>query len=222
MADLISATEFDAADGLQDWRFILGGIEGWFNAGSFDGATSFAHRIARAANDANHHPDIDIRYPARVFVCLTTHAAGGLTNLDLELARTISAIATDSGASSEPLSKSRIEIAIDAVNIDAVRPFWQAVLGYEPRAPDEAPFYDISDPHRVGPAFWFQQMAEPRTERNRFHIDVMVPHDQAESRIAAALAAGGRLVSDKRAKAFWVLADVEGNEACVCTWQDRD
>ena len=41
-------------------------------------------------------------------------------------------------------------------------------------------------------------------------------------RIERALAAGGRLVSDSRAPAFWILADPEGNEACVCTWQGRD
>jgi hypothetical protein len=40
--------------------------------------------------------------------------------------------------------------------------------------------------------------------------------------ISAALAAGGTLLSDSAAPAFWVLADPEGNEACVCTWQGRD
>jgi 4a-hydroxytetrahydrobiopterin dehydratase len=64
-------------------------------------------------------------------------------------------------------------------------------------------------------------MDAPRPQRNRIHIDVTVPHDQAEARVAAALAAGGTLLSDTRAPAFWVLADPEGNEACVCTWQAR-
>jgi len=53
-------------------------------------------------------------------------------------------------------------------------------------------------------------------------IDATVPHDDAVARVEAALAAGGRLVSDDRARAFWILADVEGNEVCVCTWQDRE
>ena len=38
----------------------------------------------------------------------------------------------------------------------------------------------------------------------------------------AALGAGGRLVDDSFARSFWVLADAEGNEVCVCTWTDRD
>lgn len=65
-------------------------------------------------------------------------------------------------------------------------------------------------------------MDPPRTDRNRIHLDLTVPHDVAEQRVADALAAGGRLVSDDRARAFWVLADADGNEVCVCTWQDRD
>ena len=71
-------------------------------------------------------------------------------------------------------------------------------------------------------AIWFQQMDEPRTQRNRIHFDIIVGHDEAAGRIEAALAAGGHLVSDSAAPAFWILADVEGNEVCVCTWQGRD
>jgi 4a-hydroxytetrahydrobiopterin dehydratase len=80
----------------------------------------------------------------------------------------------------------------------------------------------VVDPHRIGPGLWFQQMDAPRPQRNRIHIDIDVPHDVAEQRVAAALAAGGTLLTDEYARAFWVLADPEGNEACICTWQDRD
>ena len=44
---------------------------------------------------------------------------------------------------------------------------------------------------------------------------------EAEARIAAALAAGGTLVSDAEAPSFWVLADPDGNRVCLCTWQQR-
>jgi 4a-hydroxytetrahydrobiopterin dehydratase len=59
-------------------------------------------------------------------------------------------------------------------------------------------------------------------QRNRIHVDVWVPHDQAEARVAAAIAAGGHLVTDEHAPSWWVLADAEGNEACVATWTSRD
>jgi len=52
--------------------------------------------------------------------------------------------------------------------------------------------------------------------------DVSVPHDQAEARVAAAIAAGGHAVTDQHAPAWWTLADAEGNEADVATWIGRD
>ena len=62
----------------------------------------------------------------------------------------------------------------------------------------------------------------PRPQRNRLHFDVWVPHDEARRRIEATVTAGGKLINDAEAPAFWVLADPEGNEACVTTWQGRD
>ena len=58
--------------------------------------------------------------------------------------------------------------------------------------------------------------------RSRFHYDVRVAHDTVQDRVAAAVAAGGTLVSDASAPAFWVLADPQGNKACLTTWQGRD
>jgi 4a-hydroxytetrahydrobiopterin dehydratase len=49
-----------------------------------------------------------------------------------------------------------------------------------------------------------------------------VPHDVAEARVAAAVAAGGRVVFDRFAPAWWTLADPEGNEVDIATWQNRD
>jgi 4a-hydroxytetrahydrobiopterin dehydratase len=115
-----------------------------------------------------------------------------------------------------------LEIAIDAIDIPAIRPFWKAVLGYADEPGRGGPSDALIDPLGQGPAVWFQQMDEPRPQRNRIHFDVSVPHDEAHQRIEATLAAGGRLLSDAEAPAFWVLADPEGNEACITTWQGRD
>jgi 4a-hydroxytetrahydrobiopterin dehydratase len=95
----------------------------------------------------------------------------------------------------------------------------QAIGGLAGR--DDSP-EDLVDPYRRGLSLWFQGMDAPRPQRNRLHVDVWVPHDRAEERVAAALAAGGRLVSDAQAPAWWVLADPEGNEVCVATWRARD
>lgn len=221
MPATLTATQFDQRD-RPDWRFLLGAIEATFTLGSFQQAADLVGRIAAAADEANHHPDVDLRPPDTVHVVLTTHDAYGVTEADVDLAATISRLAADLATPGPPSALSRIEVAIDVMDGGAVLPFWRAVLGYENGEvrPDMG-VVDIVDPRGVGPAFWFQQMDEPRTQRNRIHIDVAVPHDVAEERIAAALAAGGHMVSDEAARSFWILADPEGNEACVCTWQDR-
>lgn len=211
----ISADEFDSLEGLGDWRFGLQAIHATFLAGSFPAGTAFVSAIGDAAEAAGHHPDIDVRYPGRVHVVLTTHATGGLTTRDTELATAISALAAEAGITAEPLRAQSVEFAIDTLDADRIRPFWKAVLGYDEMGGS------LVDPLRIGPPLWFQQMDEPRTERSRFHVDVTVPHDIARARVDAALAAGGRLVTDQYARSWWVLADADGNEACICTWQDR-
>ncbi len=142
---------------------------------------------------------------------------GGITVRDTRLANALSDLAGRWGAVVEPASLTELEIAIDTMDLQVIRPFWKAVLGYQEDGDDA-----LADPRLLGPAVWFQQLAEPRPVRNRIHLDVTVAHDEAEARIAAALAAGGRLVSDEEAPSFWILADADGNEACICTWQGRD
>jgi len=134
-------------------------------------------------------------------------------------ARLVHAIGELAGLA-DPSAVQTVEVTIDALVGPEVMPFWRAVLGYEYRG--DSPDEDLVDPHGRGASFWFQQMDAPRPQRNRIHIDVWVPHDQAEARIAAAIAAGGHLVTDQHAPSWWVLADAEGNEACVATWMSRD
>lgn len=216
MEEKLTSTQVSKSRGLRDWRVLLRALQTSFRTGSMAKGVEFAARIGAAADQANHHPDVTITYP-RVHVLLTTHEVNGLSTRDVDLARTISAIAVELGLTGEPAAVAQLEIAIDALDIPAVKLFWEAVLGYKPDGE-----VDSIDPYGRAPGFWFQQMDAPRPQRNRIHIDVTVPHDVAEQRIAAALAAGGTLVSDKDAPAWWVLADPEGNEACISTWQGRD
>jgi 4a-hydroxytetrahydrobiopterin dehydratase len=185
---------------LPDWRLLLNRLHATYRAPDFAAAAAFASQIPEA--------DVDLRPPGLVHISVPKD--------DAAAANTIATLADAAGLIAEPFTATATEVAIDAMDIPKVKPFWKAVLGYADDG-DVA----LVDPNRVGPAFWFQQMDEPRTERNRFHIDVTVPHDVAEVRIEQALAAGGTLVTDRYAKSFWVLADAEGNEACICTWQDR-
>ena len=231
MAERVSPSELATREELADWRVLLDTLDATFDAGSFVAAASFAREVAAAAEAAGHHPDIDLRHPGLVHVVLTTHrfesapgvVSHGLTTADVGLARTISSLAAVQGYPARPHLARSVEIGIDALDIDAVRPFWKAVLAYVDVPPSgaEGQVIALVDPRRLGPLVWFQQMDAPRPQRNRVHLDITVPHDLAESRVAAALAAGGRLVTAEYARSWWVLADAEGNEACVCTWQDR-
>jgi pterin-4a-carbinolamine dehydratase len=221
----------EASETVQDfgWRFLLGSLRTSVPVGSLAQAISLAaDAVAVCGDDADHHLRIDAR-PDRVVFTLQSVERAAVTTRDAELALLISAAADRSGlpaqpeiATEAPRSVQVLEIAIDALDIAGIRPFWRAVLGYTGEAGAEGPEDPLVDPVGQGPAVWFQQMDEPRPQRNRIHFDICVPHDEAPRRIEAALAAGGRLVSATRAPAFVVLADLEGNEVCVTTWQGRD
>lgn len=209
--------------GLADWRVVRQGAQANFRCGSYSAAGQLAADVALLCEEHGHHVALDIRYPDLLHVTTSTHHVGGLSPKDEGLARAVSDLAASRGHRPEPSTSTSLEVAIDALDIAALLPFWRAVLAYEPETmPDGSADDSIVDPRGVGPSVWFQQMDEPRPQRNRIHLDVVVPHDEAEARVAAALDAGGHLVSDDAARAFWVLADAEGNEACVCTWQDRE
>jgi 4a-hydroxytetrahydrobiopterin dehydratase len=213
MGDRISGRQFLDSDGVDDWRVIWGG--GWacafFRTSSYREALSLVAAIGNLATDADRRPDVDLR-PDGVTVRLYSGEWEGLTTGDAEIARQISEAARAFGAEAEPRSVQHVQVAIDAMVIPAVLPFWRAVLGYH-----EVGEEDLFDDRRRGPSFWFQQMDAPRAERGRIHVDVYVPHDEAERRLAAAVAAGGRIVRDNGPE-WWTLADAEGNEADLAIW----
>ncbi len=214
MADQITGEQFDESAGVTDWRAVWAGGTAcaYFRTGSFGSGAALVQAITELSGIANHHVDVDLR-PEGITVRLSTYQPGGLTNDDVELAREISAAARKCGLRADPSAVQHVQVAIDALVPAEVRPFWRAVLGYQ-----EVGEEDLLDPLRRGPSFWFQQMDAPRPQRNRIHIDIYVPRDQAEARIAAALAAGGHVVSDAHAPDWWTLADAEGNEADLAIW----
>ncbi len=210
------------------WRYLLGVLRTNVPVPSLAQAAEVGAKIAAACDVGGNRLLLDARGD-RLVLTLQNPAASSVTAYEADLARRITAIVTQLGFRLDPgvgrakgRSVQMLEIAIDAVDIAAIRPFWRAVLGYGDEPGRTGPTDPIVDPVGQGPAVWFQQMDEPRPQRNRIHLDISVPHDVARRRIQSALAAGGSLVSYAKAPAFWVLADAEGNEACVTTWQGRD
>jgi 4a-hydroxytetrahydrobiopterin dehydratase len=144
-----------------------------------------------------------------------------MSQLDVELARGITAAARGLGLRGDPSAVQIVTVIPGWTDPAAIMPFWQAILGYEPRpdSPDE----DLIDPRDRGPAFWFEPMDEPRADGGgAIHLAVWVPPEQAVARVSAAMAAGGHLVRDTFAPAWWTLADAAGNEADVATTSGRD
>jgi 4a-hydroxytetrahydrobiopterin dehydratase len=154
-----------------------------------------------------------------LITCTADHY--GMSQRDVDLARQISSVAREHGASADPSAVQSLLIIPGAPVVADVMPFWRAVLGYQPRA--DSPDEDLVDPVGRGAAFWFESMAEPRSDGGgAIHVAVWVPHEQGEARVAAALAAGGRMVRDDFAPAWWTLADAAGNEVDVATTMSRD
>lgn len=202
---------------LDDWRRLAQALHARYLTGDFVTGLAFVTAIGEAAEQANHHPDVTLTYP-HVDVKLLSHDAGAITQRDVDLARRISEIAREQGITADPHAVTEIELALDTADTAALGPFWAALLTGSTASVDGD---DVVDPAGRVPLLWFQHTDAHETPRQRFHIDLWVPHDVAEERIAAAVAAGGRVVDDSNAPSFVVVADPEGNRACVCTCLDR-
>ena len=208
----------EVGNGLGDWRPLFGLLAARFATGDFSTGAAMVARIAEVADAMDHHPDVDLRY-GLVEVRTWSHDVGGITRRDLRLARAISSIAAELEADARPAALQSVEWALDTWNLSEVKPFWAAVLGLR-EADDEA-----VDPGGRWPSVWFQPTEQRASHvgehRQRWHADVRVPPEVVEERIEAVLEAGGRLVSDAEAPAFWVLEDAQGNRACLTTWLGR-
>jgi 4a-hydroxytetrahydrobiopterin dehydratase len=94
--ETITADQFRAESGVDDWRPGEDGAIAEFRTGTFATGARFFASIAELAEVANHHPDVTVTYPS-VRVTLITHSAGGLTRKDVALARQISTAARQLG-----------------------------------------------------------------------------------------------------------------------------
>ncbi len=203
---------------LPDWRMLLDALHARFAVDDYGTGLELVAQIGAAAEQQDHHPDLDLRH-RHLSVRVSSHDTGGVTERDVRLARTISDLAGRLGAVARPTALQVLELALDTPDRAAVMPFWQALLALRasPGAEDQ-----LDDPDGVLPTLWFQQ-SEPHPEpHQRWHLDLRLPPEVVPGRIAAALAAGGTLVTEQHAPAFWVLADPQGNRACLTTWQGRD
>jgi len=217
VTDYIAPKDFQQQPGVHEWPLTSEGAVAFYRTGSFAESAKFAQAIAELPGVEDHRPAVDIRNDG-VTVRLITYTDDyfGPSQRDLELARQISEVAARLGLSADPSAVQSVLVIPGAPNIAEVMPFWQAILGYEPRR--DSPSEDLVDPRDRGPAFWFEQMDEPRGDGGgAIHLAIWLPFEEAQKRIDAALAAGGHLVRDEFAPSWWTLADKYGNEADIAT-----
>jgi 4a-hydroxytetrahydrobiopterin dehydratase len=221
MTDYISPKQFHDSEGVEDWRVLGDGACAYFRTRSFAGGARLVQAISELPGVDDHHPDVDLRHDGVTVRLITvTGDYFGMSQRDVKVAHQISAAARELGLPADASAVQSLLVIPGAPDRAKVMPFWRAVLGYEPRhdSPDE----DLVDPRSRGPAFWLEQMNEPRPDGGgSIHVAIWVPYEQAEARIAAALAAGGRMVRDEFAPSWWTLADAWGNEADIATTMGR-
>jgi 4a-hydroxytetrahydrobiopterin dehydratase len=217
-----------AAD-LADWRKLGQGLHARFTIDGFAAGARFVGTIAETSRAAGHQPEIrmgdrfvDVKLISHDAVYRddegTEHQVSWVTQRDIDLARRVSQIAADLGIAARPEEIAAIELALDTADPARLAPVWAALL----TGGDEGLGFgtigdDVRDVTGRVPILWFQDTDPHETPRQRFHIDVWVPHELADQRIAAAVAAGGTIVDDSQAPACVVIADPDGNKACVCT-----
>ncbi len=195
-----------------DWAVLHGGATATYAAGSLRGAATLAAAVADIAGleDAGALLTLGDRR-------LTVRLTRGLFMIEphhLELARQVSSVAREHGATADRTAVHEVQVAVAARRDEMAPAFWRAVLGYDAIRDDNG-----CDPLGHGSTVWLQELDPAKPLRHALHIDVSVPRDQAASRLAAALAAGGRLVGAEPDD-MWILADPAGNKVCLCVWPD--
>ena len=205
--------DFLAAESVGDWVVLHGGPTVVFRMASLADAARLALAIVERVPGLERSAALTLTAD-RVAVRLTREM-WVLEREHVELARAVSAVAKDLGAVADRAAVQEVQIAIaakpDAIDVD----FWRAVLGYAAKAPDNA-----IDPLGHGSTVWMQDLDAAKPLRHAMHIDVSVAKEHAEARLAAALAAGGRIVDASNAPGSWILADRSGNKVCIAAWPD--
>jgi 4a-hydroxytetrahydrobiopterin dehydratase len=205
--------DFLAAEGLEDWVVLHGGPTAVYRTTSLAEAASLANAIAQIPGLNGTRAQLNV-----VSERLTVRLTREVWNIESEhiaLARDISKVAASHGAVAEPHQVQEVQIAIaakpDAIDLG----FWRAVLGYEPMLEDNA-----IDPLGNSSVIWMQELEASKDLQHAMHLDVSVAKENAQMRVVAAIDAGGVLIDDSHAPAWWTLSDRSGNKVCIVSWPD--
>ena len=225
--DMLRGEQIAAAD-LTDWRKLAQGLHARYLVDDFGAGARFVVAVGEAGDALGHHPRVSIG-DGHVDLELvsddaiyrdddgTEYVVEWVTQQDVDLARRITEIAADHGATADPASVGEVELGLDTGRSATIAPVWAALLtGSAESQGRGSPSDEIRDATGRVPNLWFGDADEHETAGQRFHVEVYVAPEVAEQRIAAAVAAGGTVVDDSEAPGLTVIADQDGNEGVVC------
>jgi 4a-hydroxytetrahydrobiopterin dehydratase len=204
--------DFLSAEDVEDWVVLHGGPTAVFRVGSLMEAAQLAEAVASV-------PGLEERTVLTVardgLNVRLTRELWGTEARHIAVAREISRVARERGATADRGAVQEVQLAIAAKPADIDIGFWRAVLGYAPMHEDNA-----IDPLGNGSTVWMQDLNPEKPLRHAMHVDVSVAREVAQQRLAAAMAAGGRIVDESSAPGAWILADRAGNKVCIAAWPD--
>ena len=203
---------FLAADGVEDWVILHGGPTAAFTVTSLQRSAQLAAAVAELPG---LEPRTLLTVAADRLTVKLTREMWGTEERHIEVAREISRVSREHGAVADTGAVQEVQLAIAAMPEEIDLGFWRAVLGYAPLHED-----NCIDPNGQGSTVWMQELDPARPLRHAMHVDVSVGRAQAEARMKAAVAAGGRIVDGSEAPSAWILADRAGNKVCIAAWPD--
>ncbi|WP_377640994.1 VOC family protein [Oryzobacter terrae] len=224
--DMLRGDEIAKA-GLTDWRKLAQGLHARYLVDDFGAGARFVAAVGEAGDALGHHPSVamgagyvDLKLVTDDAIYRdddgTEYVVQWPTQQDVDLARRITEVAAEHGVAPDPASVSVIELGLDTARSATIAPVWAALLTGDAGAQGRGtPGDEIRDATGRSPNLWFGDAPEGE-QAQRFHLEVYVPREVAEERIAAVLAAGGEVVDDSESPSLTVLADQDGNRGVLC------
>ena len=204
--------EFLSADDVDDWVVLHGGPTAVFRVASLREAAQLAAAVAEVQG---LDPRTLLTVASDRLTVKLTREMWGTEARHVEVARAVSAIARERGATADGSAVQEMQLAVAARPEAIDLGFWRTVLGYAELHEDNG-----LDPNGQSSTVWMQDLDPAKPLRHAMHVDVSVAREHAEARMQAAVAAGGRVVDDSAAPAAWILADRSGNKVCIAAWPD--
>ena len=204
--------DFLSADGVDDWVVLHGGPTAMFKVGSLQQAARLAAVVAEVSGLG---PRTLLTAAADRLTVKLTREMWGTEASHIEVARAISEVARQHGATADRAAVQEVQLAVAAKPEAIDLGFWRTVLGYAELHEDNG-----LDPNGQSSTVWMQELDQAKPLRHAMHVDVSLAREHAEARMRAAVAAGGTVIEDAGAPGAWILADPAGNKVCIAAWPD--